>query len=154
MLSVGRRIAIPPCGYCQLFVGSLTCQHRAMPPATRPRPQPSAPVSTKPDAARIHHLQKASARMHMCLPHAQCARLPPASGGLEQRQASWTLGLRAEDGGAWRAAWRDAGKSSFPQRAGNTRKEGSQCDVLHSARSRLRQVHEVCGHGLVGLQRL
>ena len=55
-----------------------------------------------------------------------CARahLPSESGGLEQRQALWTVGLGAEDGGAWRAAWRDAGKSGFPRRAGDTRKEG------------------------------
>ena len=54
----------------------------------------------------------------------QRAHLPSESGGLEQRQALWTVGLGAEDGGAWRAAWRDAGKSGFPRRAGDTRKEG------------------------------
>ena len=59
-------------------------------------------------------------------------------GGLEQCQASWTVGPKAEDGGARRAAWGDAGKSSFPRRAGNTRKEGSLCNVLRSANSRLK----------------
>ena len=40
-VGLGCCIAIPPCGYCQLFVGSLTYQHRAMPPAANPRPQAS-----------------------------------------------------------------------------------------------------------------
>ena len=55
-----------------------------------------------------------------------CARLPSERGGLEQCQAWWTVELSAEDGGARRAAWSDAGKSSFPRRAGNTRKAGKE----------------------------
>ena len=58
-------MAIRPSGYCQLFVEPVTCQHLAMPPTARPRPQPSAPPSTKPHNARAHHFPKASARLHM-----------------------------------------------------------------------------------------
>ena len=151
---MGRCIAIPPCGYCQLFVGSLTRQHRAMPPAAPPRPQPSAPLSTKLDTAQVHPLSEGKCA-HCHVPSTcACVHLPSESGGIEQCQASWTMGPRAEDGGVRRVAWCDAGESGFPRRAGNTRKEGSLCNVPHSPHSRLKQVRGVCGHGLVGLQRL
>ena len=58
-------MAILPCGYCQLFVGSLTRQHRTTPPATRPRPQPSDLLALKPDTARAHHFLQVRVHAHV-----------------------------------------------------------------------------------------
>ena len=61
-----------------------------------------------------------------CTAHAQVhARLPAESGGLEQCRASRPVGLRAEDGGAWRAAWCDAAsQASHEELALPTWKDG------------------------------
>ena len=134
-------MAILPCACCQLFVGSLTHQHRTTPPATRPRPQHSDPLATMPGTARAAHpfCGRVHAQVPLCAVH---AREPAENGGLEQCRASWPGGLSAEDGGAWRGAWCDAGESGFPRRAGNTRTEGWPCHVAHSAHLRLKPCHE------------
>ena len=69
----------PSTWHCQLFVGSLTRQHRTTPPATRPRPQPSDPLASKPGTARAHRFLQRTLGMHMCM-HACLQKAVGSSG--------------------------------------------------------------------------
>ena len=109
-------MAILPCMYCQLFVGSLTHKHRTTPPATRPPSSALRPTGhTKSDMGRAYPLSAGTPCMHMCMHSVRCeSAWARAMSGFV-----WPVGLRAEDGG------RVAG----PRRAGNTCTEGWPCNV-------------------------